>query len=220
MRPSNLLIILSDEHQREALGCYGHPLVQTPNLDRLAARGTRFTNAYTPSPICVPARASLATGRHVHQIGCWSSAEPYHGQVPSWGHRLIEAGHRVVSIGKLHYRATEDSNGFDEEILPLHVVDGVGWPRGLLRKDPPPFESARDLAAEIGPGETSYTDYDRRIAAAAVEWIKANGRPAGDRPWVLLVSFVSPHFPLVAPPDFGYTPLNGLGSGLVLPHSE
>jgi choline-sulfatase len=198
--PSNLLVILSDEHMREALGCYGHPLVQTPNLDRLAARGTRFTNAYTPSPICVPARASLATGRPVHQIGCWSSAEPYHGQVPSWGHRLIDAGHRVVSIGKLHYRDTEDSNGFDEEILPLHVADGVGWPRGLLRKDPPPFESARQLAAEIGPGETSYTAYDRRIAAAAVEWIKANGREPGDRPWVLFVSFVSPHFPLIAPP--------------------
>ena len=64
---SNLLVILSDEHQSRAMGCAGHPFVQTPNLDRLAARGTRFTNAYTPSPICVPARASFATGLYVHQ---------------------------------------------------------------------------------------------------------------------------------------------------------
>ena len=66
MTQSNLLIILSDEHQARAMGCAGHDFVQTPHLDALAARGTRFTNAYTPSPICVPARASFATGRYPH----------------------------------------------------------------------------------------------------------------------------------------------------------
>ena len=59
---TNLLILMSDEHRRDAMGCMGHPLVQTPHLDALAARGTRFTNAYTPSPMCVPARAALACG--------------------------------------------------------------------------------------------------------------------------------------------------------------
>ncbi len=85
MTPSNHLVILSDEHARGGLGCYGNPLVKTPNLDHLAARGTRFTQAYTPSPICMSARASLATGRYLHEIGCWSSAEPYHGRPPGWG---------------------------------------------------------------------------------------------------------------------------------------
>ncbi len=88
MHNKNVLILCSDEHARSALGCYGHSIVQTPTLDRLAARGTRFTRAYTPSPICIPARASLATGRHVHEHRCWSSAEPYHGQDESWMHRL------------------------------------------------------------------------------------------------------------------------------------
>ena len=63
MKPKNLLFIMADEHNRAMMGCSGHALVKTPNLDALAARGTRFTNAYTNSPICVPARASLATGR-------------------------------------------------------------------------------------------------------------------------------------------------------------
>jgi choline-sulfatase len=76
MQPTNLLFIMSDEHCREAIGSYGGAHMHTPNLDRLAAHGTRFTCAYTPSPICVPLRASLATGRYVHQIGTWSSAEP------------------------------------------------------------------------------------------------------------------------------------------------
>ena len=62
MGTSNLLVIMSDEHQARAMGCAGHDFVQTPHLDRLAARGTRFTNAYTPSPICVPARVVFATG--------------------------------------------------------------------------------------------------------------------------------------------------------------
>ena len=77
MKPKNLLFIISDQHNRDALGCYGHPFVQTPNLDALAARGTRFTSAYTNCPICVPARASLATGRYVHQTGHWDNAFPY-----------------------------------------------------------------------------------------------------------------------------------------------
>ena len=86
-RSKNLLVIMSDEHQARALSCAGHPLVKTPNLDRLAARGIRFSNAYTPSPICVPARAAFASGRYVHDIGFWDNAFPYDGSVESWGHR-------------------------------------------------------------------------------------------------------------------------------------
>ena len=101
MSDLNVLFLFSDEHQRDALGCYGHALVKTPNLDKLAARGTRFTNAYTSSPVCVPARASLATGDYVHKTRCWSNAQAYQGEPESWGHRLQSWGHRVDSIGKL-----------------------------------------------------------------------------------------------------------------------
>ena len=140
LEPTNLLFLMSDEHSREVLGCYGNRNAQTPNLDRLAASGTRFDNAYTPSPICVSARASLATGRWVHDIGTWSSAEPYAGSPPGWGHGLIEDGHRVASIGKLHYRSKEDPNGFDEECLPLHVVNELGWLKGLTRDPLPSYD--------------------------------------------------------------------------------
>ena len=211
MQPTNLLFIMSDEHCREALGSYGGTQMHTPNLDRLAAHGTRFTCAYTPSPICVPARASLATGRYVHQIGTWSSAEPYDGSVPGWGHRLIADGHRVVSIGKLHYRDTSDPNGFDEEILPMHVVGGIGWAKGLLRKSLPAYESARQLAEQIGPGDSTYVQYDRRVCAAACVWLRNSAATPHEKPWVLFVSFVSPHYPLTPPSEFyrGY-PLEGI----------
>ena len=203
MSAKNVLIICSDEHARSALGCYGHPLVRTPTLDRLAERGTRFTKAYTPSPICVPARACLATGTHVHENRCWSSAEPYHGQHESWMHRLRDGGHTVVSVGKLHFRSGRDDNGFSEELLPMHLAnDGQGWLKGLLRDPLPDFEEAAELARQVGPGESSYTAYDREIAAAACAWLRRYPKAMTDKAWALFVSFVSPHYPLTAPRAF------------------
>ena len=155
MTPTNLVFIMSDEHNRRVLGCQGHPMIRTPNLDRLAAGGVRFTDAYCNSPICVPSRASFATGRYVHRIRFWDNAMPYDGIVPSWGHRLGEAGHEAVSIGKLHFRSAEDRNGFTEEIMPLHVVDGLGDLLGLIREDAPPRKAAAlKLAEEAGPGDS------------------------------------------------------------------
>jgi choline-sulfatase len=208
VQPTNVLVLMSDEHTREVLGCYGNDRVRTPNLDRLAATGTRFDNAYTPSPVCVSARASLATGRWVHETGCWSSAEPYTGSQPGWGHRLAAGGHRAVSIGKLHYRSKTDDNGFDTEIMPMHVVNELGWVKGLLRDPLPSYEEGTaELASQIGAGDTSYTRYDEHIGDAACDWIETNGTQQ-DKPWVLFVSFVSPHYPLRAPQAFYdlYTP--------------
>ena len=119
-------------------GCYGHPQIKTPNLDKLAARGTRSTPAYTNCPICVPARASFATGQYVHKHHCWDNAIAYDGEPPTWGHRLMAQGHRVTSIGKLHYQdCAPKRNGFDEEILPMHIVNGVGDLLGLIRDELP-----------------------------------------------------------------------------------
>jgi choline-sulfatase len=201
VEPKNLVFILSDEHQRDIAGCYGDRIAITPNIDALAARGTRFTSAYTPCPICVPARAALATGQWVHKTKSWDNAAPYHGEATTWHHRLRTSGHRVVSIGKLHFRATADDNGFSEEILPLHVLNGIGDLIGMLREPPAHRGSVPALAKDAGPGKSTYNDYDSAIAAAAREWIANEGR-RGEKPWVLFVSFVRPHFPLTPPPEF------------------
>ncbi|HXF67832.1 MAG TPA: sulfatase-like hydrolase/transferase [Burkholderiales bacterium] len=203
MKPANLLFILSDEHNKRVLGCYGHPMVRTPNLDRLAARGTRFTSAYTNCPICVPARAALATGQHVHRIRCWDNAIAYRGEPASWGHRLMAQGHRVTAIGKLHYVDSDPArNGFHEEILPLHIVGGVGDLLGLIRDELPRRPGSLKLGPEAGPGESEYTKYDRDIAQEAVKWLRHEAPRHRDRPWALFVGFVAPHFPLIAPPRF------------------
>jgi choline-sulfatase len=204
MKARNLLIIMSDQHNREMMGCFGHPVVQTPNLDRLAARGTRFTACWTPSPVCIPARASFATGKYIHQTGFWDNADPYDGSIPSWHHRLRAAGHRVVSIGKLHFRSDEDDTGFSEAIIPMHVVEGKGDLLGLIRDDLPVRGAAYKMARMAGPGESAYTQYDREIAARAQIWLREEARKCREKPWVLFVSFVAPHYPLTAPSEHFY----------------
>lgn len=201
MSTPNVLYIMSDQHSPKASGCYGHPMIQTPHIDGLAAHGTRFAWAYTPSPICVPARACLATGRYVHETDCWDNVHPYTGQVPSWAHRLREAGHTVTSIGKLHYRNEIDDTGFTEQIVPMHLAKGEGDLKGLLRDPLPGRRKNSKFATKIGPGESSYTEFDRKVVAEAETWL-SNVAKAQPKPWVLSVSFVCPHHPLIAPPEF------------------
>ena len=195
----NVLFLMVDELSWWALG-HVNKRVKTPNIDRLAARGQVFAEAYTPSPICVPARASIATGKYVHEIGTWSSAEAYDGSTPSWGHQLQAAGKGSVSIGKLHYKGGQYDTGFDRQIEPIHILNGVGWVQALLRRPVEPYTMAHELAEDIGPGNSSYLDFDRRVTAAAVNWLE-NEAPL-DKGWCTFVSWFSPHYPLIAPQNF------------------
>lgn len=200
MSGSNLLVIISDEHQARAMGCAGHDFVKTPNLDALAARGTRFTNAYTPSPICVPARASFATGKYAHETRLWDNAMPYTGEIKGWGHALQDKGVPVESIGKLHYRDTNDPNGFDVEHIPMMVVGGVGMVWASVRREHERKLGPRRMLGDyIGPGTSTYTDYDTSVTERTVTWL--NEHADGD-PWCLYVGLVAPHFPLVVPQEF------------------
>ena len=200
--PQNLLVIMSDEHNRKIAGHAGQPIVNTPALDALAAGGSCFTAAYTPSPICVPARASLATGLPVHQHRAWDNAIAYDGRIRGWAHVLRNRGHDVAAIGKLHYRGHPDEDyGFTESLLAMHITGGIGDVTHLVRDPDDIRTTGKNLIASAGPGESSYTLYDRQVAAAAQIWLRENGTRRHARPWVLFVSMVAPHFPLTAPPS-------------------
>ncbi len=205
----NLLIIMSDEHNARFMGAAGHPMARTPHLDALAAGGTRFTSAYSNCPICVPARAVFATGTYTHRNGYWDNAIAYDGRTPSWGHRLRAAGRRVESIGKLHFRSSDDDNGFQVEHIPMHIKDGVGMVQGSIRGQYPDFSPPEprrgggpSIVGSAMAGETSYIKYDRKIAEMAGDWLAAAGERGDEAPWVLFVSFVSPHYPLTVPREY------------------
>ena len=195
----NVLFLLSDEHDPRVSGVAGHRLARTPNIDRLATRGTRFVRAYSPSPVCVPARASLATGRWVHEIGYWDNATGYDGRVPGWGHALQGAGIRVESIGKLHYRNATDPTGFDRQYEPMHLADGIGQVWGSVRDPLPESIGPSPLFRELGAGESAYNRYDMRSADRAIACLEERAREPAAAPWILFVGFVAPHFPLVVP---------------------
>ena len=82
----------------------------------------------------------------------------------------------------------------------MHVVGGIGWAVGLLRDNPPDFAAASELAAHVGVGRSSYTDYDLAITDAAEKWLMERG--TSQNPWAAFVSLVSPHYPLTAPQDY------------------
>ena len=222
-----LVIFVSDNHSRAVAACYGHPVVKTPHIDEIARRGTLFANAYTISPLCCPARAAMATGRFPHQTSYWDNVMAYDGSVPSWMHRLRDQGHHVTAIGKLHFRSSDDDNGLTEEILPMHLHEGKGALKGLLRgfDAEKPKDSGvmmalyNDLSKE---GETHYQEYDRQITEQAIAWLHQH-QTEEEKPPVLIVSYISPHPPFTVakrfldmypesamplPPDLGDAPIH------------
>ena len=174
MKAQNLLIIMSDQHSRGAMGCYGHPVVQTPEPRPAGgARHALHSVLYTPSPVCVPARAAFATGKYVHQIGYWDNADAYDGSIPSWHHRLREARPRSSRSASCISAGDEDDHGFSEEIIPMHIVDGKGDLMGLVRATTC-RSAARPTRWRRWPARASrvYTQYDRDIAARAQIWLR------------------------------------------------
>ncbi len=202
-RPPNLVFFVGESHNRALVGAYGHPLIHTPSLDALARRGTTFLNAYCAGPICVPSRASLATGLYPHQSGYWENSIALDGRTPTWMKDLRQQGYHVAGIGKFHFRNGQDDNGFSEEIMPMHLAEGEGELLGLLRSEgaEPVRKGLWDLYTKrCGPGgETAYQAYDKRITARSIEWMREHA--ADDKPWALCIHYVSAHAPYTVPQD-------------------
>ena len=201
----NILIIMSDEHAPQYSSVYGHPLVQSPNMERLADMGVTFDNAYCNSPICGPSRMSFMTGRYVNRIGSYDNGFPMASDAVTWAHRLRNAGYDVVISGKQHFCGPDQLHGFRTQLArdlhaELWTKDGVphgaaNWEAGIVKAKKP-----WGGVAEAGPGRTESIDVDDRVEEAALAYIKA---AAGkERPWCLNVGFIAPHFPLVVPRRF------------------
>ncbi|HCJ77118.1 MAG TPA: sulfatase [Roseburia sp.] len=201
MNQKNTLIIFSDQHNARVTGCYGNKIVKTPNIDRLARRGTLFENAYTSNPICVPARASFATGEYSSTHGYWDNCHAFAGEIPSWGSRLKEAGVTVTTIGKLHYKDASEKT-FPGQRIPMNVTNGLGDPLTAIRTLKGIKSNVSINQIKIaGEGEADYVKYDRCIADAAAEYLRTEAQKEKN-PWCLYVGFTTPHNPYLVPEEY------------------
>ena len=113
----NILFLMSDEHSPHAIGYEGNSIVQTPNLDRLAASGTYFESAYCQVPLCTPSRMCMLTGKHAHRCSAWDNGSilyPEHLTMPA---HFAQHGYATALVGKMHFGGKEQHNGFQSRPL-------------------------------------------------------------------------------------------------------
>src|SRR4051812_4815066 len=204
----NVLLMVSDD-LNTSLGCYGHAMVKTPNIDKLAARGVRFDHAYCQYPLCGPSRNSFLTGLYPNRTGILANAQIFRQTIPSQAslpQAFRQQGYLAVRIGKLYHYNVPNSigtNGHD---------DPGSWevetnPAGVDRLDEEP------LIYSLTPGQfggtLSWHASDKPAAkhtdgleAADAEWILERCAKQKDRPFFLAVGFFRPHTPYVAPKEF------------------
>lgn len=210
MRP-NILFLMSDQHRPDCTGYEGDPIVRTPTLDHLARTGVVFRNAYTPSPICIPARQCMAAGQLPRTCG----AERYGDDIPpfsmTFARRLAQFGYAAVACGKLHHDGPDQMQGWssryggDMHVEPRHMTgrDAAAW---KTFRHPSSYRS-RDDAGEVlraGVGRGRYThDRDRYALDGAFQFIEHHyldlyaDKPSPDQPVLLMVSFNRPHSPFL-----------------------
>jgi arylsulfatase A-like enzyme len=209
----NILFIMVDEMRWDAMGCEKHSIVKTPNLDRLAAQGVRFSSSYTVSPVCSPSRASAFTGRYAHVHGCISNGIPANNGEIFLPSILKHHGYHTAIAGKLHYTPARFDYGFDQfwSFSSEGPTPEIGYNEYLRKKHGSPAKWATapgtkpwpddPLGTDVGlfkyPEEDFETDW---LTARSLEFIRS--RKGNPQPWFLFTSYLKPHSPSVEPEPY------------------
>jgi len=189
-RRTNLLFLMSDQHQREASGCYGSNEVKTPNIDRIAARGVRFDRAYCQAPVCVPSRGSIITGQYAHTHGAKILADALPAEASTVAHYFRERGYLTGAIGKMHFVDESRRHGFDHRLYEADFQRTLSaQERERLRKDQGGTGGINGRPSEL----SARFFQDNYYAEETVKFLRENR----NRPFCLWSSFLMPHTPLV-----------------------
>ena len=185
----NILFLMSDQHRWDFMGCTGHPLVRTPNLDRLAAEGALFDAAYCHWPVSVPSRMSMITGRYVHSHGTIGNGYALPQDQQTIGGYLKTLGYRTAAIGKMHFVDEDQQHGFDYRVEKADYSNekDTEIKNGKIR--------ARSGEPWGISTQTEDETYEYYIACKTIEWLEKKV----DKPFCVWCSFSAPHPPFVAP---------------------
>lgn len=198
----NVLLIISDDLANHAVGCYGNEIIRTPNIDRLAIEGARFTRAYANAPMCTPSRAALITGLYPHAAGVTLLRTPLPDSAFTIAEYLKEQGFATGIFGKNHFNS-DLKHGFDTIITRQHHESQLATiPSGVAVR--PTWKPFRDPARIWlnADGATSGSDFAHSqgafFANAAIEFMKANR----DHRFLAVASFHEPHSPFNFPIEY------------------
>ncbi len=196
----NILLLMVDQLADEWLD---HAV--TPNIDRLAADGVRFTSTYSNSPLCAPARFAMMSGQLNSKIGAFDNAAEFPSSVPTFAHYLRASGYQTSLIGKMHFVGADQLHGFEERLTTDIYPADFGWTPNWADPDGR-FDwwfHNMDSVVNAGVAQVSnQLDFDDEVGFQAVRKIRDLARSDDDRPWLVNVSFTHPHDPYVARQEF------------------
>lgn len=192
MNRPNILFFFSDQQRADTIGCYGQKLDVTPNLDKMALEGARFSNAYTCQPVCGPARACLQTGLYATQTGCFRNDEPLPLDADTIAKRFSGAGYETAYVGKWHL-ASGRRHGIDYQTTAIPVERRGGYKDYWVAADLLEFTSHgydgtvyginNERLDFVGYRADCITDY-------AIHYLR---KKQSDKPFFLMVSYIEPH---------------------------
>lgn len=196
-RQPNILLIQSDQLAPQFLPAYGHKVVKTPNIDRLADEGVIFDAAYTNSPLCAPSRFVMMSGRLPSQIAAWDNAVEFSSEIPTFAHYLSDAGYRTCLAGKMHFVGPDQLHGFAErlttDVYPSDFTWHPEWDKPGERLD---WYHNMEVVTKAGICTRSmYLDYDDEVVFKAKRFLFDHARDHSSQPFLLTVSMIQPHDP-------------------------
>jgi len=203
MNKPNIVFIMADQMTAKALPFYGHSVVKATTLSRLAREGVVFENTYCNSPLCGPSRTSMMTGLLPSKAGGYDNAHEFSSTLPTFAHYMRLGGYLTCLSGKMHFTGPDQLHGFEERLTTDIYPSDFGWTPNW--GEPEAKVTFQDMTngLETGPCLRSLQiDYDDDVATKACGWLYDRARDESEQPFMLTVSFTSPHDPYVARPEF------------------
>jgi choline-sulfatase len=204
MTQPNILILMVDQLSGTLFPDGPAEWLHAPNLKALAARSARFSNAYTASPLCAPARASFMSGQLPSRTGVYDNAAEFPSSIPTFAHHLRYAGYNTCLSGKMHFVGPDQLHGFEERLTTDIYPADFGWTPDYRKPGERIDWWYHNLGSVTGAGtaETSnQLEYDDEVTFLAVQKLHQLGRVSSTQnpqPWCLTVSLTHPHDPYVA----------------------
>lgn len=199
----NILMIMADQLPPHFLGCYGHPVVKSPNIDKLAAEGVVFDGAYTNSPLCAPSRFVMMSGRLPTPIAAWDNAVDFSPEIPTVAHYLSAHNYRTCLSGKMHFIGPDQLHGYGErlttDVYPADYTWHPEWDEPEKKLD---WYHNMEVVTKAGPCMRSmYLDYDDEAVFKAKRYLFDHARDGAEQPFFLTVSLIQPHDPYLCRQD-------------------